>query len=547
MSDVRTQVTEFWSGLDATRKKVLGVAAGASLLALIGVGIWASQPSWSKLNRVYDNDNRTVILDQLSAAGVDWRLGADGQTIEVPSIDLASAKKATAGNPAATGLEGVTDVPAWSTPWAEKVYLQKMLAGELVKQINGIRGIAASSVLVNLDQGTGFLGDDARPSASVSIKTEAGMTANRDLGKTIAKLVADGLPGMTDADVTVVDQNTGRTIWSGEGVEDPAAAPDEAERRAARMQKTVTEALAAVLGTPAAVSVIVQLDVDSTSSQSTVNAVDPDSVAAIREKAESDQNSATTTGAQPGEAGVQSNTPTVATPSNAGTARKREQTDTQYQVSTTQTTTIKPAGELKRISAGVMIDLATVQAIATASKIDEKELRASLELVAQTALGFDAKRGDAINVRFVPFAETPMSDATFSVAIPWASLIPAAVALVAVLLTFFMVVRPLLKALQLHGAVSLGQPAHMETVETIGPDGTPITVTRVAGSATRGAAAYGQHAQVGGEHDDHVTDLGERLRKQVEGFRHVSAQDVSALVLRETDHSAEVLRRWIRT
>ncbi|MSQ03751.1 MAG: hypothetical protein EXR71_18005 [Myxococcales bacterium] len=539
-------MTEFWSGLDASRRKVLVVAVGASLAAVVGVGVWASQPSWSKLNRVYDNDNRTVILDQLSAAGVDWRLGSDGQTIEVPALDLATAKKATAGNPASQGLEGVTDVPAWSTPWAEKVYLQKMLAGELVKQINGIRGIAASSVLVNLDQGTGFLGDQARPSAAVSIKTDAGTTATRDLGKTIAKLVADGLPGMTDADVTVVDQNTGRAIWSGEAVEDRAAAPDEAERRAGRMQKAVTEALAAVLGTPAAVSVIVQLDVDGSSSESTVNAVDPDSVAAIREKAESDQNSGTTTGAQAGEAGVQSNTPSVATPSNAGTARKREQTDTQYQVSTTKTTTVKPAGALKRISAGVMIDLATVQAIATASKMDEKELRASLEAVAQTALGFDAKRGDAVNVAFLPFAETALSEATTAQGVPWTSLVPAAVALVAVLLTFLMVVRPLLKALQLRGVSSVAPQHGFETVETTGPDGSPILVTRVAGAAARGAAAYGQHAQVGDEDEDTLMDLGERLRKQVEGYRHVSAQDLSALVVRESNHSAEVLRRWIR-
>lgn len=551
MSDARTQLLEFWTGLDATRRRVLVAAGAASLLALGGVGWWASQPSWSTLTRSTDVDTRTAITEKLSVAGVQWRLGEDGQTIEVLSMELGQAKKEAAGNHGLIGLQGVDQLDPWITPFQEQLQKQKMLQEELILQINGIDGIAASRVLLNLKQGTGFLGDDAKASASVSVKSDDGVTLTKDLGKAIARLVSHSVAGMTEADVTVVDQRTGRMLWSGDHAEDPESTLDEAGRRATRMEQTASEALAAVLGSPDHVRVSVTLELDPTSVQSTVNAVDPEQVATLREKAESDQNSsAGAATSASGEAGVQSNTPVAATPTtSAGQARKREQTDTQYQVSTTQTTTVKPAGDVRRVSAAVFVDSAVVTTIAAAAKMDEKEYREALEKAARTALGFDESRGDAVVVSFIPFAEAQMSEATDVASFPWERVLPSAVALVAVVLFFSTVVRPLLRSVTTKAAPASAEPGQ-DGLPLLAADGTPLPAGE--GGVSRGVAAYANHAQAGaeGEHaegDDNVIDLASRLRKQVEGFKHVSAEDVSALVLRETDHSAEVLRRWIRS
>ncbi len=550
MSDARSQLVDFWNGLDAARRKVLVAAGAASLVALAGVGWWASQPSWSTLTRVNDADTRTVVLDKLSVAGVQWRVADDGKTIEVPAMELDKAKKEAAGNHGLVGLQGVDQLDPWITPFQEQLQKQKMLQEELVLQINGIDGIAASRVLLNLKQGSGFLGDQARASASVSVKSDEGVTLTKDLGESIARLVSHSVAGMTQADVTVVDQRSGRLIWSGEATPDASTALDEAARRATRLEQATAQALAAVLGSPDHVRVSVNLELDTTSTQSTVNAVDPDQTATLREKAESDQNTSGTPAVASGEAGVQSNTPATAAPTNGGgQARKREHIDTQYQVSTTQTTTVRPAGDLKRVSAAVFVDSAAVATIAGAAKMDEKEYREALERAARTALGFDEKRGDAVVVSFIPFAEAQMSDATAVAAFPWERVLPSAVALVAVLLTFFMVVRPLLKSATGKATASPSAPAvdaNGEPLPMVAADGTPLPVGE--GAAARGAAAYAHQAHADGEiHDDNVIDLASRLRKQVESFKHVSAEDVSALVLRETDHSAEVLRRWMRS
>ena len=541
VQDYRQQIASFWTGLDASRRLVLGGAVGASVLALVAVGFWASQPSWTTLTRISDGDTRSQVQDRLSAAGVDWRIGSDGQSLEVLAASLSTAKKEAAGSHGLVGLQGVNQLDPWITPFQEGLQKQKMLQEELILQINGIDGIAASRVLLNLRTGSGFLGDSARSSASVSVKSDDGVTLNRDLGKSIALLVSHSVAGMTDQDVTVVDQRNGRLIWSGDQNADASAGGDEAVKRARRLEEQASAALAAVLGSPDRVRVSVTLELDESSTQSTVNAVDPDSAAALREKSESDQNTSTGSNTNGGEAGVQSNQPQAAIgAASSGTDRKREETDTQYQYTTTSTTTTKPAGGLKRVSAAVFLDSTAVTAIATEGGMDPAAYQATLEKAALAAIGADLARGDTVVVSFVPFAEETMSEATAAATFPWERVLPAAVALVAVMLTFFMLVRPLVRTLQTQSAAASraeGEPQVDD--EALAP------AARANGASARGVAAYAAAAEADG--DDNVVDLASRLRKQVDSFQHVSAADVSELVNRETGHSAEVLRRWVRS
>ena len=532
LSDATTQVTAFWNGLDDSRKRVLSVATIASILALFAVGWWASQPNWTPLTRISEGDARNTVLDQLSVAGVHWRLGEDGQTIEVLASEEKLARKEGAGQHGLVGLRGVDQLDPWITPFQEQLQKQKMLQEELMLQINGIQGIAASRVLLNLKAGSGFIGDEARASASVTVKGDAGSTLSRDVARGIAQLVSHSVAGMTEDEVTVLDQGTGRTLWSSVSAnEQGTSSADDASKRGQALAASVTDALAAVLGSPEHVRVSVQVDLDTSSSQSTTNGVDPDTQAPLRERAESDINSSGTT-ANGAEAGVSSNQPqaaigTAAATTGGGTNRKREETDNQYQYSTTQVTTVKPAGTIRRVSAAVFINNATIAALAATAKMDEAALRSELEKSAKAALGIDATRGDALIVSFVPFAAPEISDAALVTPYPWERLAPSGVALVAILLTFFLVIRPLLRSV----------------------------TSAVAAPASRRAAAGALGAppgEGGADEDDlvddgKVIDLSERLRRQVEGYKHVSAEDVSELVLRETDLSAEVLRRWIRT
>ena len=527
MQNLQTQLTAFWTNLDEARRRVLLLAGVAALTCIVGVGVWAGQTSWVSMTSISDDDSREAVTDELSRAGIQWRMGADGQTIEVVAGTEAEARRTAAGDHGLVGLEGVDQLDPWVTPFQEQLQKQRMLQNELARAINGIEGIEKSSVHLNIRPAQDFLTDHAASTAAVTIKSDAGAVLPKELGRTIARLVSHSVAGMTEEDVSVIDQRTGRAMWTGDKLDEAElSVSDMAQKKGERIAAQATEALAAVLGSPDRVRISVAVELESASTQSTVNAVDPETVAALREKSESDANTSST-GDASGEPGVQSNQPQAAiATSSKGESRKREQTDTTYAVTTSQTTTIQPAGEVKRISAAVYVDSNAVAALAKAAGSDEDAIKLELEKSVNAAIGMDEKRGDSVVVSFVPFAEPEMTSVDAAPAIPYERLGSSAVAMAAVILTFAFLVRPLMKHFGPSAPAAVGAHGqaggHALNTE-IGDDGQPLGT------------------------DENVIDLASRLRAQVDNYRHVSAEDVSALVRRETDHSAEVLRRWIRS
>ncbi|MBM4390369.1 MAG: flagellar M-ring protein FliF [Deltaproteobacteria bacterium] len=530
MDNLKHQLSAFWNGLDESRRRILMLAVVAALAVVVGVGAWASQPSFVMLSRVSDGDARAAVTDQLSRAGVRWRVAEDGATIEVREEDEALARREAAGEHGLVGIDGVEQLDPWVTPFQEQLHKQRMLQNDLVKAINGIEGVEKSTVHLNIRGASDFLSDHKTSTAAVTVRSNDGVTLTREIGRSIARLVSHSVAGMTEAEVSVIDQRTGRALWAGERSDEPdAAVSDAAQRRGERIAAQATEALAAVLGSPEKVRVTVSVDLTTASTQSTVNAIDPDSAAAMKEKLETQANGSTK--ADGGAAGVSSNTPEAAAASNGSTTSKREQVETAYQYTTTQTTTVQPAGEVKRLSAAVYIDQSAVAALAAAGGLDEAAMKATLAESVRAAMGADDKRGDSVVVSFVPFAEVPMSDAELAApGLPWEGLAKSAVALAAVVLAFLFVVRPLVRQVSVAKSGSVDETGRV--LAEIGDE---------PSSWRRGAAPVD-----GGVDDENVIDLAARLRAQVDGFKRVSAEDVSRLVNRETDNSAEVLRRWMR-
>ncbi|MBM4367381.1 MAG: flagellar M-ring protein FliF [Deltaproteobacteria bacterium] len=528
MDNLKTQLSAFWNGLDESRRRILVLAVIAALGVVVGVGAWASQPSFVTLSRVTDSDARGAVTEQLSRGGVRWRIADDGATIEVREEDEALARREAAGEHGLVGIDGVEQLDPWVTPFQEQLHKQRMLQNDLVKAINGIEGVEKSTVHLNIRGASDFLSDHKSSTAAVTVRSDDGVTLTREIGRSIARLVSHSVAGMTEAEVSVIDQRTGRALWTGDNVDEAdAAVSDAAQRRGERIAAQATDALAAVLGSPEKVRVTVSVDLSTASSQSTVNAIDPDSAAALKEKLETQANGSSKP--EGGAAGVSSNTPEAASASNSSTTSKREHVETAYQYTTTQTTTVQPAGEVKRLSAAVYIDQSAVAALATAGGLDEAAMKATLTESVRAAVGADEKRGDSVVVSFVPFAEVPMSDAEIGApGLPWESLAKSAVALAAVVLAFLFVVRPLVRQVSVAKSSSVAETGRV--LAEIGDE--PSNPRRRAPDED-------------GD-DENVIDLASRLRAHVDGFKHVSAEDVSRLVNRETDNSAEVLRRWMR-
>ncbi|MFN7147513.1 MAG: flagellar M-ring protein FliF C-terminal domain-containing protein, partial [Myxococcota bacterium] len=337
MAALLSQLRAFHAGLDPARRRVLWGAAAAAIVAVIGVGVWASQPSYVVLTRASDGDEAAAVTRALAEAGLPYRIDADGLTVRVPAPREIDARRAAAGDEGIVGLEGLEKIDPWVTPFQEQLHRQRMLQGELVRTIEGIAGIQAATVQLDLPEPSAFLRDVTRPTAAVTLRPDAGQILDVRTARSVAELVSHAVAGMGAEDVSVVDASSGRTLWGGDRADlgaEGALAVDAAHREAA-LAASVRSALTTLLGRDDAAAVTVRVELESAQVQQTVNAVDPASAVAATERIETEIDTRGD-GVAAGAPGTDANLAERATTTNTG-SRTRETQQTSYQFTTTTT------------------------------------------------------------------------------------------------------------------------------------------------------------------------------------------------------------------
>lgn len=533
MPEFVQQVQTFYAELEPARRRVLWAAVVASLLLIGGVAWWANQTPLTVLTRTTTADEAQSVVRALSGAGIPFELGNDGRTIRVPSDREVDARRAASSEDGIVGLEGLEQIDPWVSPFQEQLHRQRMLQGELTRTINALEGVAASTVQLNLPERAAFLRDEARSTAAVTVRPDEGSQIDRNKARSIAQLVSHSVAGMTADDVTVVDASTGRLLWSGNATDPDAPNTGDmnalAARREAALSDGVRAALTRILGSVDAAAVTVHVELETSAIQSTVSEIDPESAAPAKERIESEENGNASRAAE-GIPGTTANTPERAggTAPTAAGGRKRDTSETTYQYSSTQTTTVRPAGDIRRLSAAVAIDEAAIASVlgAAATEQDKQKLREELESAVRAALGYSAKRNDDVVVSFMAFAPPVLveEEPTTAVAEVVERYGPQGAVLVALLLAYLLVVRPLVQAVR--------------------PPSVAVRTTTTTEEDEAAAAAA--NTPMPGE-DEEENDIAGRIRRHVERFQTLQPQHVSDLVRRESENSAEVLRRWIRS
>ncbi len=522
MADLVDQIRDFYRGLEPAGRRAVVAAGAASLLAIGAVGVWASRTEFILFTHATTADEAAEITRSLGQEGVPFRVDADGLTIRVPADAEVDARKAAASRGLYVGLEGLPSIPAFVTPGQEQLYAKRMIQGELVRMINALSGVAGSDVQISLPERTAYLRQQQRASASVTLHPEQGLTIDPGAARSVAQLVSHAVADMTPQDVTVVDASTMRVLW-GDG-----ATPGGSEQaggdlsalasaREVSLASAVRESLGQVLGNPNSSSVTVRVELESSATQTTTKSVDPDRVVTSTEKLETEKDSRTTTVAA-GVPGTDSNLPErTGGAGAAGTGRERETQSTSYDFGSSVSTVTRPAGDIRRISATVIVDAAAFATVADGR--DAAEVRKRFEAAVRGALGASESRGDTVVFDVLPFAPVvapPELVATAPAGPTVASLLPSLIALLAVILGFVFFVRPLMRAIR---------PAQAEGTLTLAGG------VGVAGDGPDGAPAI---------------DLADRIRARVAALQSHAPSEVSELVEKESEHSAEVIRRWIR-
>lgn len=417
------------------RTRVMAIGGLAALVAIVAVSIlWSREPDYRVLFANTSDKDGGSIIAALTQMNVPYRFAAGGAAILVPEnrVHDARLKLASQGLPrgGTVGFELLESQKFGVTQFQERLNFQRGLEGELARSIQSIAAVHTARVHLALPAQNGFLREQQKPSASVLLTLHPGRPIDRAQVAGIVHLVAASVPNLAPRQVSVIDQ-TG-TLLSSDG-EQAANGLDASQlnyvrRIEAGFNQRVLDIVEPIVGS-GKVRAQVTADVDFTQSESTAESYRPNQggePAAIRSQQKLESPTGGPASAQ-GIPGALSNQPPQAAtaPINgAGQAphaaaasdasiepAARRESLTNYEVDKTVRVTRNATGTIKRLSAAVVVDhrrVVDAEGHSTLVPLSSAEIEKIQSLV-RDAIGFDAQRGDSINVVNAPFthAEVP--------------------------------------------------------------------------------------------------------------------------------------------
>ncbi len=355
-----------------------------------------------------------AIVKELDAEKIPYAISSGGTVIEVPRgvIYQTRLKLAGKGVPAggAVGFEIFEKTAFGVSEFTQQVNYLRALQGELSRTINSLAAVQSSRIHLALPARSNFLGPEEKPSASVVVDLRPGYRLSPDQVQGIVNLVATSVPKLSSDKVTVID-SSGRPLK-----EIAAAAPNsEAEKlsllkhkQEAELQQRIETMLDPVLG-PGKVVVRANVQMNLQETLMTKEEFDPDNKVVRSQRSAVDD-----AGAKGGTVGVQANVPGgEATKVGDGGGRRSNETVT-YEVGHTTSRIAEPRGQVQKLSVALFVDGKYDAGKYVARSAEEMEM---IKGMVKRAVGFDAERGDEIEVANAPF-KIPPADALKPVAAP---------------------------------------------------------------------------------------------------------------------------------
>jgi flagellar M-ring protein FliF len=404
-------LVDFLRGLGASRLMAM-IAVTTALIGFFAFVIMrVTTPQMTTLFTDLSLEDSSSIIKDLDRQGIPYEMRNEGSVIMVPKdkVTRLRMKLAEGGLPkgGGVGYEIFDKSDALgTTSFVQNINHLRALEGELARTIRAVDRIQAARVHLVLPERPLFSREAPEPSASIVVRVRG--TLEPQQVRAIRHLVASAVSGLKPQRVSIVDES-GQLLADGAASDVDQAVGDE--RRAAfekRMRKQVEDIVSSVVGQGRA-RVELAADFDYNKITQTSDKFDPEG-RVLRSTQTREESSATAE--NNGQVTVNNELPGNQQNNNAPTARdqsKKTEETNNYEISRTTKTEVTEAGRVNRISVAVLVD-------GSYTKNDKGELvykeRAKDELdriaaLVRSAIGFDQKRGDQVEVVNLKFAEAP--------------------------------------------------------------------------------------------------------------------------------------------
>lgn len=531
-------VVEGLKALGQARLAAMGGVA-AAVLGLLAFMVLRGGAPMALLYGDLDLREAGQIVDQLDRAHIPHEVQGGGTRVLVPTdqVDQARLLLARQGMPSggSVGYEIFDRGDSLAaTSFQQSIAQTRALEGELARTIGLIQGVRSARVNLVLAQREPFARDRQAAQASVLLTMAGATRLDREGVQAILNLVAAAVAGLKPQNIAIVDNRGTLLARAGDPGADATTGPSADEQRRAaetRLSRAVEDMLERSLG-PGSVRATAAVEMDYDQLKETQETYDPNQQVARSEQSVTDKQQSTD--AAPQGVTVQNNLPNAnaAGAGGSGSQDQRQEETTNYEIGKTVRTVVRAQPQVKRISLAVLVDEARDAGSDGKPTWRERtpEELARIATLARSAIGYDEKRGDKVEVVQMRFAS--LDDAT--AAAPRAllgradltRLVESGLIALVVMAALLFVLRPL--------AVRLVKP--------LAPAGALEALAGLDGGAPAlpGALAGGA-ALLGADGEDAMVDVA-----NVEGQLRASAlRRAAELVERYPDETLGIVRTWM--
>ena len=489
----------------------------------------------------------SAIVRELERQGVPFELRNDGAIVMVPKDRVARLRMTLAegGLPkgGSVGYEIFDKSDALgTTSFVQNINSVRALEGELSRTIRALDRVQDARVHLVMPERPLFSRDKVEPSASIVLKVRGALDPPQV--RAIRHMVASAVTGLRPQRVSIVDEQ-GQLLADGAGDDGSGGDVSADERQASfekRLRSQVEGIVSSVVGAGHA-RVQLTADFDFNRVTQTSDKYDPEG-RVVRSSQTREETTASNEGRQ-NQVTVGNEIPGGARqpPADAGTPRdeaKKSEEIVNYEISKTTKTEIIEGGRVNRISVAVLVDGIygkNDKGDPTYQPRSKEELDQIAALV-RSAIGFDEKRADHVEVVNLRFADTqpmPIPEPT-----GWMSAfqftkddIMRAIEMVVMgllgLVVMLMVVRPLVRRIVTPDKPLLtAQPGAMGV-------GADADATAVA------AGGDGELPKIEPSKTSKMIDIA-----QVQGQVHAqSVQKVGEIADRNPHETVSIIRQWL--
>jgi len=531
--------------------------------ALVGVFAFiilrVTAPQMSPVFTDLTPEDSAAVVKDLERQAIPYEIKNDGAVILVPRDRMTRIrmKLAEGGLPKGGGVGyeifDKSDTLG-ATSFVQNINHLRALEGELARTIKAIDRVQAARVHLVLPERPLFSRDKVEPSASIVLRVRGALEANQV--RSIRHLVASAVNGLKPQRVSIVDE-AGTLLADGAASDVTGGISGSVEERQASYEKRLKEQVESIVSSvvgPGRARVQLSAEFDFNRITETLDKFDPEGrVLRSSQTREESANSGSAEGLvsvgnelpggqqnQQGQGGGQQGQPSGQLTAGQRDQSKKSEEIVNYEISRSTKTQVTEGGRVKRISAAVLVDgsYSKNDKGETAYQPRSKEELERIGALVRSAIGFDQRRGDQIeivNLRFAESSATPIQEPSGFLSFLQLTkddimrAVELAVMALLGLVVLLFVVRPLVRRILTEEPRLAGSAA-----------GVPAIAGATAGTAV--ALPDAAAAPLPPSQTSQMIDMA-----QVQGQVHAqSIQKVGELAERNPNETVAIVRQWLQ-